>query len=52
MAKTGKVALEDGFQNELDSHLDPSVVDGRNTQWSLAPILFGNVHPLDWGGLE
>src|SRR5579871_3735328 len=52
MAEVQKVALEDGFQNELHRHLDPSIVERGNSQRTHLSILLGNVDAFHWVGLE
>src|SRR5205823_4323029 len=52
MAEVQKVALEDGLQNQLDCHLDPSVVERWDSQRTHLSILLGNVDALHWVRLE
>src|SRR6185437_14003425 len=52
VAEIGEVAFEDGFQDELECHLDPAVIERGHAQWAHLAILFGNVDTLDGHRLE
>jgi hypothetical protein len=51
VAVVRKVALVDGFQNDLEGHLDPTVVECGDTQGPPFSIPLGYVNATNWGRL-
>src|SRR5215472_16309495 len=45
---TEKILLVDGVQQIHHHLLHELILEGRNRDWSLFPILFGNIHSAEW----